>query len=148
MAKLIIPNEWWTAPAQSHNNDNTIIVTGRRDMDHIISLGKFNFRIEISWKYSPDEHGMPLLKESQLMEQVTDAILNAFNSDPVAILTGIYTGDGERTLSIYTRSLHIFQRKINDILAPFPTIPISFTAFNDPDWEEYREMRETEIPDE
>ncbi len=117
-------------------------------MDNVIASHKFCFRVEITWTYSPDAHGMPSLAESKLMEQVTDALHDAFNADPVAILTGIYTGDGERTLSLYARSLHIFQRKINDILAPFPTLPLRFAAFEDPDWDEYREMRETEIPDE
>jgi hypothetical protein len=45
----------------------------------------------------------------------------------------------------YTRSLHIFQRKLNEILAPFPAMPLEFYAADDPDWEEYRELRETEI---
>ena len=77
----------------------------------------------------------------------------AFNMDysvciiVMAILTGIYTGAGERNWVFYVRSLHIFQRKINEILAPFDQLPLEFYAEEDPAWDEYREMRETEIPD-
>jgi len=49
----------------------------------------------------------------------------------------------------YTTSLHIFQRKLNEMLAPFPTLPLQFHAEEDPQWEEYRHMKEaTEITDE
>lgn len=83
---------------------------------------------------------MPSESDSELMEGVTEALEAAFKADPVAVLAGIYTGDGERTLLFYTLSLHIFQRKFNEALAQFPTLPLQFEAFEDPDWEEYRQM--------
>ena len=146
MAKLKIPNEWWSAPAQS-DDGQLIIVTGRRNMDDIIALGVFNYRIEVTWHYDSDAQGMPQYGTSKLMEQVTDAMAAEFNRDPIAINTGIYTGAGERNWVFYTRSLHIFQRKLNEILSPFDTLPLEFYADEDPTWEEYKEMRETEIPD-
>ena len=63
------------------------------------------------------------------------------------IITGIYTGAGERNWVFYTRSTHIFNRKFNEILAPFPILPITIYAEKDPEWNEYREMRLTEISD-
>ena len=36
MAKLKIPDEWWTAPAESDNGE-LILVTGRKVTDEIIS---------------------------------------------------------------------------------------------------------------
>lgn len=146
MARIKVSNLWWTAPAESENG-STIIVTGRKDLEAVYQSGKFVYRVEITWKYHPDNMGMPDFATSSLMEKVTDALNDSFNADPVAILTGIYTGDGERNLVFYCRSLNIFQRKFNEILSPFPTLPLSFQAFNDPEWEEYHEMRETEIPD-
>ncbi len=144
MAKIVIPDEWWSAPAQS-SDGQLIIVTGRRNMDEIIAMRVYNYRIEVTWRYAPDASGMPDYATSVLMEQVTDAMQAAFTRDPVAIVTGIYTGAGERNWVFYTRSLHIFQRKLNEILAPLPVLPLEFYAADDPDWEEYREMRETEI---
>jgi hypothetical protein len=46
----------------------------------------------------------------------------------------------------YTTSVHIFEKKINEALAPFDLLPISIYTENDADWNEYDEMREaTEI---
>lgn len=146
MAKLKIPDEWWTAPAEGDSGE-LILVTGRRRMDEIIATGLFNDRIEITWKYEPDAKGMPDFATSKLMEQVHEALAAEFKKDPVAILTGIYTGAGERNWVFYTRSVNIFGRKINEILAPFDLLPITLYAEKDPEWNEYREMSLTEISD-
>ncbi|MGN1237696.1 MAG: DUF695 domain-containing protein [Muribaculaceae bacterium] len=146
MAKLKIPDEWWTAPAEGDSGE-LILVTGRRMMDEIIATGLFNDRIEVTWKYEPDAKGMPDFATSKLMEQVHEALAAEFKKDPVAILTGIYTGAGERNWVFYTRSVNIFGRKINEILAPFELLPITLYAEKDPEWNEYREMSLTEISD-
>ena len=161
MAKLKIPDEWWTAPAESDNGE-LILVTGRKVTDEIISSGIFmreassptvissgifNDRIEVTWSYTPADKGMPDDATSTLMEQVHEALAAEFKKDPVAIITGIYTGAGERNWVFYTRSTHIFNRKFNEILAPFPILPITIYAEKDPEWNEYREMRLTEISD-
>ena len=147
MAKLKIPDEWWTAPAESDNGE-LILVTGRRITDDIIESGLCGDRIEATWRYTPAEKGMPDDDTARLMEQVHEALAAEFKKDPVAILTGVYTGAGERNWVFYTRSLHIFGRKFNEILEPFPLLPITLYAEKDPEWNEYREMRLTEISDE
>jgi len=146
MSKLKIGNEWWTAPAEAANGQ-LIMVTGRRDMEPVMAMGVYVYRVEVTWRYEGDAHGMPDEATSQLMEQAHDALCATFDRDPVAVLTGIYTGDGERNWVFYTRSLHIFQRKLNEALADLPALPLTFEAAEDPDWEEYREMRQTEIAD-
>ncbi len=57
---------------------------------------------------------------------------------PLASVTEIYTGAGERNWVFYTRSLHIFQRKFNEALATLPAMPLAFDVTHDPDWDEYR----------
>ena len=54
-----------------------------------------------------------------LMEKVQDALTDAFYKDPIAVLTGIYTGDGERNWVFYTLSTNIFGRKLNEALQSF-----------------------------
>ena len=144
MAKLKIPNDWWTAPAQA-DNGNLLMVTGRSNLHHVKNTGFYNSRIEVMWKYESDTSGMPSLETSKLMEQAHDALCEAFDKDPVAVLVGIYTGDGERDWVFYTRSLHIFQRKLNEALATLPPLPLSFYAEDDPEWEEYNQILQTEI---
>ena len=146
MAKLKIPDEWWTAPAEGDNGE-LILVTGRRNMDEIMASKIFNDRIEVTWNYAPQANGLPDESTSKLMEQVHDALRAEFDKDPVAIMTGIYTGAGERNWIFYTRSINIFGRKLNEILAPFELLPLSIYAEKDPEWNEYREMRLTEIDD-
>jgi hypothetical protein len=144
MAKLIISDDWWTAPAEG-DNGRLILVTGRRGMDNVIATGLYRYRVEVTWAYDGDAKGLPAFADSKIMEEVTDALNESFKRDPVAIMTGIYTGDGERNWVFYTRSLHIFQRKFNEVMTPFPMLPLAFDAEGDPDWQEYREMCQCEV---
>jgi Family of unknown function (DUF695) len=125
---------------------NLILVTGRRGVEAVRSTGKYKIRVEITWKYQGNAAGMPDDVTSTLMEDVQDAMSKTFDKDPIAVMTGVYTGDGERNWIFYTTSVHIFEKKINEALAPFDLLPISIYTENDADWNEYDEMREaTEI---
>lgn len=137
-------DSWWTAPAESEDG-HLIMVTGRRDVDKFRSNPRFSIRIEVTWKYDGDSTGMPDTATSQLMEEAQEALLNIFHKDPVAILTGIFTGDGQREWVFYSLSTHIFGKKLNEALAPFPMLPISVYCENDPGWQQYDEMSEAEI---
>lgn len=114
-------------------------------MDGVKATGKYVYRVELTWRYDGDKQGMPDLATSRLMEKVTDSMQETFAVDPVAVNTGIYTGDGIRNWVFYARSLHLFEKKLNESLAAFDKLPLEIEAFEDPDWEEYVEMRETEI---
>lgn len=129
--------EFWTCPTVS-DDGHDIIVTGRADIDQFRKNPRFTIRVTISWEYG--EHNMPDIETSTLMEQATDALADTFDKDPIAVLTGIYTGDGCRQWIFYTLSTQIFGRKLNEALAPLPLLPITITCENDPDWDEYNEM--------
>ena len=135
-------NDWWTCPTESEDG-RLIIVSGRRDIDDFRKNTKFNIRVEIIWRYSdaPDAT-MPDDSLAQTMGEVTDALNAELDKDPVAVMTGIYTGAGERNWVFYTLSTNIFNKKLNQALAPFPMLPLSIYAENDPDWLEYAEMRD------
>lgn len=135
---------WWTAPTQSESG-RLILVTGRKGVEKFRSNPRFNVRVEVSWNYAGDAAGMPDLATSQLMEQVQDALAEVFRKDPVAVLTGIYTGDDRRDWVFYTLSTHIFGKKLNEALADFPLLPLEIYCENDAGWEEYDEMSEAEI---
>jgi hypothetical protein len=135
---------WWTAPAESESGA-LIMVTGRKDVATFRNNPKFNIRVEISWKYDGDKTGMPDFATSRQMESVQEAILAVLHKDPVAVLTGIYTGDNERDWIFYTLSTNIFGKKINEALAEFDLLPISIYTENDPQWMEYDEMSEAEV---
>lgn len=134
-------SDWWTAPTESESGQ-LIMVTGRRDVEKFRSNPRFNIRVEITWKYEGEGSGMPDYNTSSLMEQVQETLEKEFEKDPVAVLTGIYTGDNERNWVFYTLSTHIFGRKLNDALASFELLPITIYCENDPEWNEYQEMKE------
>ena len=122
------------------------MVTGRRDIENFKNNPKFNIRIEVTWKYNSDISGMPDFETSSLMEEVQTSIEDTFKKDPIAVLTGIYTGDGERNWIFYTLSTNIFGKKFNEALQSFELLPITIYAENDPEWNEYQEMKSlTEI---
>ena len=131
---------WLTTPLESAESGNLVMGTVRTDVEKQISNPRFRYRVEATWSYTPATSGMPDEETSELMEQVQEALEATFKKDPVAVLTGIYTGEGARDLVFYTLSLHIFQRKFNETLATFPQLPLSFSAEEDPDWTEYRAM--------
>jgi hypothetical protein len=132
-------NDWWTSPTESERGE-LIMVTGRRDIEKFRNNPRFTIRVDITWHYA--DAGMPDDKTAELMGHVTDALNAAFDKDPVAVLTGIYTGAGERNWVFYTLSTNIFGRKLNESLAELPLLPLEISAENDAEWQEYDEMRE------
>ena len=141
-------DKWWTYPAESEDGQ-TILITGRDEIEKWQKPGKFPIRVTASWDYTPKPDGMPSDVDADLMEQATDALLDEFRKDKAAVMTGIYTGAGRRDWVFYTHSLNIFGKVFNRALAPLPELPLKFEAAEDPDWEEYRDMREaTYVPDE
>lgn len=136
---------WWTAPAESADGD-LIMVTGRDKIENLMNSGKYTYRVEVSWTYGT--HGMPDEADAKLMEEATDALTDTFAKDKVAVITGIYTGAGKREWVMYVKKLTVFQAAFNRALSTLPTLPIVVEAYSDPEWEEYREMRDnTYIPD-
>jgi len=98
--------------------------------------------VEIYWNYQPTQNGMPSEGEASLMEQVQTALQAVMEKDKLAILTGIYTGNKERTLVFYTRTSQVFGERLNETLATFDLLPITLYVEHDIVWNEYQEMCE------
>lgn len=134
--------DWWTSPAESENG-RLIMVTGRRDIDKFRNNPKYSIRVEIKWRYTGMQDGMPDTETAIMMEQADEAMRETFRKDHIAVLTGIYTGDNERDWVFYTSNLNIFGKKLNQSLSMLPLLPLEISAENDPEWMEYNEMKET-----
>ncbi len=128
--------QWVCAPFESNESGRMILGACRLDVDKFRNKGKMVYRLTVGWPYdaSTDLPGDELSKE---MERVQECLTTAFRKDPVAVMTEVYTGDGLREWIFYTLSLHIFQKKINEALADLPPYPLTFSAEEDPRWEEY-----------
>lgn len=145
---MVYTENWWSFPAEG-DSGKTVIVTGRDDIDSFRDSGKYIYRVSVGWRYNALPDGMPEEGESLLMEQATDALLAAFKKDRVAVMTGIYTGDGRRDWIFYTKNLKIFSVVFNKALEPLDQMPLEIEAEEDGDWSEYREMRDmTYVPPE
>ncbi len=137
-----LTDKWFTAITEAEENDRLIIVCGRDQIQNFIESGKLRERVEIYWKYAGDEKGMPAIQEAKLMEDVQDALRSAMEKDKLAILTGVYTGNNERTLVFYTRNIPAFGEMLNKALAGFDRLPIEIYTEKDAEWNEYTEMYE------
>ncbi|MGL4806290.1 MAG: DUF695 domain-containing protein [Bacteroidales bacterium] len=136
-----LSNEWFSALSTAENG-NLIIVSGREELDEFKACRKLKERVEIYWKYEGDDKGMPTDSEAELMENVQEKLQKAVEKDKLAILTGIYTGDKERTLVFYTRTSRVFGERLNEALAEFELLPISLYVELDEEWDEYTDMYE------
>jgi hypothetical protein len=134
--------DWWTSPAEAPDGQ-MVMVTGRRDITKFRNNPRFTIRVTITWPYA--DNGMPSDADAEIMGQATEALQKQLDADPVAVMTGIYTGAGERTWVFYTLSTNIFNKKLNAALEPLPLLPLQISAENDPQWEEYDEMCECEV---
>lgn len=134
-------NDWWTAPAESENG-KIIMVTGRRDIEKFRDKGRFPLRVTVAWKYESNSLGFPSEETSRELEAVTEAFHEYMNGSVSAVMTGIYTGEGLREWIFYATNPDAFTRRLNIALESFPLLPIKISAENDPNWEEYSEMKE------
>ena len=134
-------DDWLTFPTVDEQG-NTIIVTGRLDVAKYRSRERNSIRVEVTLPYTPaGELGFPDEETARLLEEITDSFEAHLDGKNTALLTGIYTGAGERNWVFYTFSTESFNGFLNRALAPFPLLPLKIYAENDPEWAEYDEMR-------
>lgn len=140
---MTLTDKWFTAISENENGTYTFI-SGRADIDGFIQSGKMKERLEITWNYQPDAKGLPADDhEAELMEEVEEKLRLAMEKDKLAILTGIYTGDGQRQWIYIARNTQAFGERLNNTLAACPQqLPIEIYAEKDPENQEYKELLE------
>lgn len=136
-----LSDNWFSALSQGEN-ESIVIVTGRCDLEEFVNSGKFKERAEVRWAFEGNGKGMPTDKQAKLMEDVELALRKSMEKDKLAILTGIYTGDNQKTWVFYCRTVRVFGERINEALSPFELLPIEIYTEVDPGWEEYLDMLE------
>ena len=99
-------------------------------------------RLEDAELVKPAETAEPSEALAEKMEEVQEVLRKAMEKDKLSILTGVYTGGGERIWVYYTRTVRVFGERLNEALAPFEMLPISIYTEVDPEWEEYLDMYE------
>lgn len=139
---MILTDNWFTALSENEDGTYTFI-SGRSNIEAFVKSGKLKERLEIVWTYKADAKGLPADDaEAQLMEEVGDKLRAAMEKDKLAIVTGIYTGQGKRETNFICRNINAFGERLNDTLSAYPQLPIVVNAYDDPDNEEYQELLE------
>lgn len=136
-----LTEEWFSTMAET-DSGLPMFIAGRDNIEEFIESGKFKERIEIYWKYKSGYNSMPTDEEGKLMESVLETLRSTMEKDKLAILTGIYTGNGERTMVFYARTSKIFGERLNEALKDFEMLPIEIYVEIDAEWNEYKEMCE------
>lgn len=134
-------NVWFTALSEDEAG-HLVTVVGRDGLDEFVQSGKFKERAEVTWKYEGDEKGLPLDADAEHMEEVQLALQKAMERDKLSIMTGVYTGGGEKTWIFYTRTVRVFGERLNETLASFELLPLTIYTEMDTEWEEYKDMYE------
>jgi len=135
-----LTDNWFTALSENEDGTYTFI-SGRTNIDEFVNSRKLRERLEIIWTYAADNRGLPANdEEAQLMEEVGDKLREAMEKDKLAIVTGIYTGQGKRETNFICRNIAAFGERLNNTLAEYPQLPIVVNAYDDPDNEEYKEL--------
>lgn len=136
-----LSDKWFTALSENEKGE-LITVQGRDELTEFIQSGKLKERVEITWKYQPEVQHLPSNEEAERMEMVEELLRKAMEKDKLAILTGIYTGGGEKIWVFYTRTIRVFGERLNEVLSAYELFPISIYTELDPEWEEYLDMYE------
>lgn len=140
---MVLRDNWFSAAAEA-DNGAPIFINGRIDIDEFRNSGKFPERVEVYWAYVPYYNHLPSEEEGKQMEEVLDLLKRAMEKDKLAILTGVYTGNDERTMVFYTRSARVWGERLNDVLSELPLLPIEIYVEKDVEWNEYAEMLEAQ----
>ena len=137
---MVLTDNWFTALSENEDGSYTFI-SGRSGIEAFIASGKMKERLEVTWEYKPDDKGLPADdSEAELMEEVEEKLRHAMEKDKLAILTGIYTGEGSRQWVYICRNTKAFGERLNDTLQGYPQLPIHIYAEQDPENREYKEL--------
>lgn len=134
-----LSDNWFTALSEA-DNGGLVFVTGRLDLEGFRLSRKLKVRVDIRWAYNSDSEGMPDERDGELIAELEPLLRKVMERDKLAILTGNYTGGGEKYWIWYTRHLPTFGERLNEVLAPYPTLPLDIHCEEDEDWEEYLDM--------
>jgi hypothetical protein len=134
----MILDDTWVAIEAVSDDEIPLLVRYRANLTNFFESGIYLQRMDITWSYEAiDSSLLPPAEEMVLMEQVEDALIEAFESDHQTILAFAFTGENERWWAWYTTNIEVASDRLNDALAEFDELPISITVTDDPEWDEY-----------
>jgi hypothetical protein len=114
------------------------LVRFRPNLQNFMETGRYLKRMDIIWTYeSVDESQLPDSATMDLMADVEDALVEAFEGDNQTVLAFVFTCDNERWWAFYTTDIDIAGIRLNEALAAFDPLPVDISVEDDPEWNEY-----------
>ena len=134
---MLLDDTWVAIEAVSDDNI-PLLVRYRPNLNNFFESGVYLQRMDITWSYeATDSSLLPPADEMVLLEEVEDALIEAFEGDHQTILAFVFTGENERWWAWYTTNIDIAGDRLNQALAEFDELPINITVADDPEWDEY-----------
>lgn len=136
---MVLTDDWFTT--LSHTDSGQLVFLNvRKGIDSFYRTSKLRVRVDIAFPYSAEADGMPDEASAKLIEAIEPLLRRAMEKDKLAILTGNYTGGGQKDWTFYTRHLPTFGERLNAALETYPKLPLEIHCEEDPEWSDYHEM--------
>src|SRR5215203_609338 len=120
----------------------------REDLPDEKEIKKLATLVVISWLFdSADGTGMPTDEVLDQMEDFENLIDEALVEKGTARLMTVFTGEGVREWQFYTDDEEFFMRKFNEAMGGKPVLPLDIEAFEDENWDAYKDYTELGIPE-
>jgi hypothetical protein len=122
--------------AEGTRDGHPVIVRFVNDFPNEQTRHNYRWLTVISWKYSPDQRGMPEPSDTARMKVLEDIIESSLEAHGTCMQVISRTGNGMREWSYYIRDRDEFIDALNTALAKQPKFPIEINFFEDSAWRE------------
>ena len=140
--------ESWVLDEGELENGLPYTLRFREDLPEEKELKRLNRLIVISWAFeSADGNGMPNGEIENQMEDFENLLDEALVEKGTARLMTVFTGEGVREWQFYTDDEEFFIRKFNEAMDGKPVLPLEIEAFEDENWDGYKDYTELSIPE-
>jgi len=129
----------WTV-AEGTFAGNPTYIRYRPNMAKHLGSADYPRRLTIIWKYKPGSaaEGLPSPDDLEKMHSFEKKISDALEKNSDAVITFIFTSNGQREWNFYIRDAQAVGRIINDTLEP--GLPIEIQVEDDPGWSGFSEV--------
>lgn len=135
--------ETWVARECELENGLPIYTRFRENLPAESEIKKFKMLIVVSWLYeSDDETGLPDDEILDHMDDFETVMDDALVETGTARLMTVFSGKGVREWQFYTDDPQVFMRNFNEALQGKPVLPLDIVAFEDENWDAYKDFTE------
>jgi hypothetical protein len=139
MEYILASNDAWTVVEGSSSGIHKEI-RYRPNLVNYEEKTKFPKQLTIIWKYEPakEAKGLPYSDDLDEMQDFETKLTDVFEKEGVALITHIFTSEGEREFNFYANDIEKIGGILNDELAP--GLPIKISIGDGSGWDSYLEI--------